>query len=43
MIRNHFKISENSCQFEENSKLHYTFKEKKNPHCFLETFEGATK
>ena len=41
-MENH-KISENSCQFEKNSKLHYTFEEKKLKTVFLETFQGATK
>ena len=45
MIRNHYnKISENPCQFEENSKPHYLhFRRKKLKTVFLETSEGAIK
>ena len=43
-MENHNKISENSRQFKENSKLHYTgLRKKKLDTVVLEFFQGATK
>ena len=43
-MENHNKISENSRQFKENSKLHYTgFRKKKLETVVVEFFQGATK